>query len=340
MSNTGNSKLKLLLILELLRQYSDEDHPVTSSELCNLLAERGIISERKSIYRDISVLSKFGIDVIRAHSPKPGFFIAGRKFELPEVRLLMDAVLTAPFITSKKTVELTEKLKSLLSCYQAESVTKQIFIDQRIKFDNEEIYYSIDSINRAIAANRQICFVYHHKSIVDHKIRFDNGRKFTISPYALIWADDKYYLAGNYDKYDSVSNYRLDRIKHVEITNLKSRPFSEVSPYLDHFDAADYLRKNFNMYNGEKELIELRCSNKILEAVADKFGDDTEYCCHDENGFTVRAHVNVSEGLIEWLLQYGSNILVQSPRHLREEIICRIEQMESAYQANQKTYAR
>jgi predicted DNA-binding transcriptional regulator YafY len=334
MANYGNSKIKILLLHELLNRYSDEEHPLSSGELCELLQERGITGERKSIYRDISVLMDYGVDIIGTHSPKPGFFVAEREFELPEVRLLLDAVLTAPFITTKKTSELTDKLKGLLSCYQADDVWKQIYVDQRIKFENEEIYYNIDAINRAIANNKKISFQYHHKVILNQKAEFDEGREFIISPYALLWANDKYYLAGNYEKYDNVSNYRLDRIKHAVVLDSECRPFSEVSSYLEHFDSADYLRKTFNMYNGKPEQIELRCSNNILETIADKFGSDIEYCCHDENAFTVRANVYVSDGLIEWLLQYGNRIVVQSPQKLKKEMIQRIEELNAAYEVN------
>lgn len=339
-NNSGGSKLKLLTLMKALIEYSDEEHPLTSAELCALMEKRGIACERKSLYRDITVLAEFGVDIVSTRSPKPGFFVAKRDFELPEVRLLMDAVLTAPFITNKKTAELMAKLQSLLSRHQAESVTRQIYVDRRVKFDNEEIYYTIDAVNRAIAKNRQISFLYHHKVIVNRKLEFDQGREFTISPYALLWASDKYYLAGNYGKYDNVSNYRLDRMKHVVVTELDSRPFAEVSPYRGYFDTADYLKKNFNMYNGEQELVELRCSNDILEAVTDKFGDGVEFCCHDDNAFTVRVRVNVSDGFVEWLLQYGGKIVVQAPKSLQQKMLERVEELREAYRLTEETCAQ
>ncbi len=330
-ANSGNSKLKLLYLYRFLNEFSDEEHPLTSADLCGMLEKEGISCERKSIYRDISVLMDFGVDVIRAKSPHPGFFVANRDFELPEVRLLMDAVLTAPFITNKKTAELTEKLQSLLSRPQAASVSNQMYVDRRIKFDNEEIYYSIDAVNRAVETRRQISFVYHHKVIINGKPELDKGREFTISPYALVWASDKYYLAGNYGKYNNVSNYRLDRMKQVAVTDQKSRPFSEVSPYKTYFDTADYLKRSFNMYSGEQEQVELRCSKDILEAVADKFGDDIQFFCLDENAFTVRARVYVSDGLVEWLLQYGDRIVVQKPKRLRQAVVKQIQELAFAY---------
>lgn len=333
MNSNGNSKIKFLSLLQVLEKYSDEEHPLPSGEICALMAKDGVSIERKSIYRDIGVLSELGIEILCTRTPRRGFFIAKRRFELPEVRLLMDAVLTAPFLTSKKTAELMGKLQSLLSVHQAESVACQTYVDQRVKFENEEIYYTIDAIHRAIAKKKRISFLYHHKTISGKKLRYDRGREFTISPYALLWSNDKYYLAGNYEKYDNVGNYRLDRIRRAAVTELDARPFSEVSPYRDFFDSADYLKKSFNMYNGVQELVELRCANEILEAVADKLGSGADFCCRDEKAFTVRARVYVSDGLIEWLLQYGNKIIVQSPKQLRMKIIGRIEEMSAAYQS-------
>jgi predicted DNA-binding transcriptional regulator YafY len=320
-----------LELLKLLKQYSDEDHPLSAAHLCTLLQKQGIEAERKSVCRDIALLNNYGFDIIHTRMPTQGFFIAKRDFELPEVRLLMDAVLAAPFITNKKTAELTAKLCGLLSCYQAEDVFKQINVEQRVKFENEEIYYNIDTINHAIAEHIKISFFYHHRVIVNQKARFDEGRKFTISPYALLWVNDKYYLAGNYDKYDAISNYRLDRMKHVEATPFESRPLNEVSSYEKHFDTSDYLKKTFNMYSGEQEMIALRCSNDLLETIVDKFGSELEFTCHDDNAFTVRASVYVSDGLIDWLLQYGGRITVLSPKSLKDVMIKRIEALSAAY---------
>lgn len=339
MPNNGNSKIKFLVLLKTLKRDSDEEHPLSAVELSKIMQKEGIEAERKSICRDIGVLTHYGIDILYTHSPKQGYFIAKRDFELPEVRLLMDAVVAAPFITNKKTAELTGKLCALLSCYQADSVLKQIDVEHRIKFENEQIYYMIDTINRAISDHKKISFFYHHQVIVNQKPQLDEGRQFTISPYSLLWANDKYYLAGNYDKYDKISNYRLDRMKQVALTPYDSRSFCEVSSYIEYFDTSDYLKKTFNMYNGEQERIVLRCSNRLLETIVDKFGSEIEFTCHDDNAFTVRASVYVSDGLIDWLLQYGERIIVLSPKSLKDVMIERVEAMYAAYQIMKETCA-
>ncbi len=332
MANVEKTKQKLLILLDVLMKYTDDDHPLSAVELCEQLTQRGIPIERKSIYRHIDVLLDCGFEILTARSPKPGYFLAKRDFELAEVRLLMDAVLAAPFITSKKTLELTGKLRNLLSCYQAEEVLKQVYVEQRVKFENEEIYYVIDALNSAISDNKKVCFCYHHRIISDNQVQPDTGREFIISPYALIWSNDKYYLAGNYEKYNTVGNYRLDRMKHITILEEEARPFSEVSDYRDFFDVSDYLKKSFNMYNGEQEQIELSCSNSILETIADRFGSDLSFVYHDEERFCVQAKVCISDGLIEWLLQYGDRIIVKKPDSLREKLIEKIKGLHAAYQ--------
>ena len=331
----AKGKLKLLYLLDILRRHTDEEHPLSSRELCSLLEQRGIEAERKSIYRDIAVLNECGLEIGSTRFPKPGYFLLKRDFELPEVRLLIDAVLAAPFITRKKTAGLVEKLKSLASLPQSQGLEPQIFADQRVKFDNEEIYYSIDAVHTAISAGKKVRFRYYHRVIRSCRAEWNEGREFTVSPYALLWANDKYYVAGNYEKYGTVGNYRIDRMKHVSVTDLPIRPFSEVSDYRERFDAADYLKKSFYMYRGEPQEIELCCTNDMLEAVLDKFGADVDFVYQDEDQFTFRAPVYVSDGLVEWILQYGGRVRVLRPDSLYEKTAEKIRALCSAYRIRQ-----
>lgn len=324
-------KRKLLLLLELLTEYTDEEHPVSTEEICAFLEREGLSAQRKSVYDDIAVLRGCGFDVMAARVPKRGFFLAKRDFEFAEVRLLVDAVLTAPFITPKKTAQLLKKLRGLLSRYQAEDVIRQACTEQRVKFENEEIYYSIDAIHRAIAGQRKITFQYHHRVIVGDHVELNGGRSFTVSPYALLWANDRYYLAGNYEKYDTIVNYRIDRMKRVSVLPEKIRPFSEVSDYRDVFDTADYLKKSFHMFSGEQEQIELCCSNDMLEIVLDKFGNQVDVVYHDEDQFTVRAGVYVSDGLVDWILQHAGKIRVLTPQPLYERVVQKARELCAAY---------
>lgn len=330
MAEKGNGRLRVLALLELLERLTDERHPLSAEELRELLAEQGIESAKKTVYRDIAALRGRGEDILFTRRPKAGFFLAARRFEPPEVRLLMDAVLAAPFITNKKTAELSEKLRGLLSRNQAEEAAAQVHVNPRPKFGNEEIYYSIDAVERAVAQGKKLSFLYYHHAIEGNRIVRNEGRRFVVSPYALIWDSDRYYLAGNYEKYDSVSVYRLDRMRHAEVTEQDARPFREVGGQ-ERFDAADYAARTFHLYHGELQTVELRCRDDALETVLDKFGDGLRLSAREDGYFSVRVRVYAGEGLFEWLLQYGDRIAVLSPEPLRNEMAARIGKIGAAY---------
>lgn len=318
-------RVKTEYILKYLSEYSDSEHCVNSNAIISYLAENGISCARKSVYDDISALNLFGYDISRGASSNDGYFMAERTFETSEIRLMIDAVTSAPFITEKKTKELIEKLLGFLSVYQQEVIKSQLSSSKRIKFSNEQIYYVIDEINRAIAAKKRVEFDYYKYEIVDNKPVLTKQRRFEISPYALVWANDKYYLVGNYDKYDNLSNYRLDRIKMIDISDKAARPYSDVCGYDTEFDSSDYVKKNIMMYNGEEIEIELVCSNELLDLMIDKFGSDTMIVNKMKNRFYIKATVFFSEGLIDWLFQYCDRVKILSPKMLEEKIIEKAE---------------
>lgn len=218
-----------------------------------------------------------------------------------------------------------------MSAGQAHEVKNQMNVVKRVKFGNEEIYYNIDTISRAISRKRKVAFDYYHRVVSGNRAVPDGGRRFLVSPYALLWNSDKYYLAGNYEKYDSLSHFRLDRMKHVEILEQDARPFEEVCDYRGRFDTADYASRTFLMYQGERQSVELRCKNEILEKVLDKFGEDLRFTAWDMDSFTVRASVYVSEGFLKWILSFGGSAEVLSPEPLRGEILARIRSLCEAY---------
>lgn len=331
MRKKSSGKIRILSLLELLCQRTDEEHPLSSQELIALLERQEITVERKTIYRDVSALRAHGIDILFTRQPKAGFFLASRRFEPPEVRLLMDAVQAAPFLTEKKTGELLRKLGGLMSDAQADEAAGKTHMNLRPKFKNEEIYYTIDAVNRAIVRKKKISFLYRHHVIRGNRIAQDEGRRFLISPYALIWDSDKYYLAGNYEKYDDVSAYRLDRMKQTELSSQDARPFCEVSDYRDRFDAADYAAKTFHLYHGELQTILLRCSDDALEPLLDKFGGGLRISERGDGFFNVRIKVFAGEGLVEWLLQYGDRISVLSPQELKDRVIERVRRIGKTY---------
>lgn len=327
----SKQKIKLLTLIDIFNKKTDDEHPLTATQLCQELKKHDIVAERKSIYNDIEVLIQYGFDINKAQNPKQGFYLATREFEFPEIRLLIDAVSTAPFITQKKTEELVLKLKSMVSGYQAEQITNQINAKNRVKYQNEEIYYNIDSIHRAIEYNKKVRFIYYHRKIINGRALFDKGKKVTVSPYALVWSNDRYYLIANNKNYESVSNYRLDRMKSIDILNEDVRPYAEITEYTTDFDVADYLKKSVNMFYGKQNKIELLCKKEFIEIIVDKFGTNISLYNKGKSNFLAIINVYLSDGLIEWLMQHGDMVFVQSPECLREKILEKIKNIHKTY---------
>lgn len=310
------SKLKTLFIYKFLETYSDENNPISTTELINMLSNKGLKCERKSIYADIDALKEMGCDIISVTSPKRGFVMATRKFELPEVRLLIDAVTSAGFITPNKTKALVEKLESLVSYYQAKNLTSQVYCESENKCDNEEIYYVIDTLDDAINKNKKVKFTYKRRNIDKLNQKSFTSKTFLVSPYALIWKEDHYYLICNNSKYDNLMNLRLDRMSKIEILDEDCRDVSEVSEYKNGFNSADYASKMFNMFSGDNSEVTLVCDLELREEIMDRFGSKVPLIAVDINHFETKINAAISDGLVSWIMQYGNKIKVKTPDYL------------------------
>lgn len=324
-------KIKLFRIVDILKKYTDEEHPMSAEKICDRLASMGVSAERKAIYDDIRQLTDYGFDIIKTRIPKSGFFLASREFELPEIYLLADAVRTAKFITPKKTSELISKLESMLSVYQSKTRLNGVFVDNVGKCNNEEIFYSIDAISRAIENGHRIKYKYGTRSMEKGREISLKQKERIISPYALTWQDDHYYLIGNYDKYDDLIHLRVDRMRSVTETDIQSRPFSEVSEYKDTFDVADYTKKLFSMHGGQMEDMKLRCSKEIIEQVIDRFSDKVFFSNVTDSTFEFSTQAVISDALVTWIMNYGDNIEVLNPIRLRSMIKERAEKILKVY---------
>lgn len=317
MAGKQNSKLKLLYLKDIFEKYSDEEHILNSADIADYLLEYGIECERKSIYKDIDILIEYGLDIIKATKPKSGFFLASRNFELAELRLLNDAIQSASFISKKKTINLLKKTDNLLSIYQAQRLKKQVFIDNRNKCTNEEIFYNIDSLDNAIKNEKKVKLKYSRRKLDEKFAATSEHKEFTLSPYALVWSNDHYYLIANNEKYDNLMNLRIDRIKNVEILDMPRRHVSQVSDYKNHFDSADYVSKTFNMFTGKPQMTQLKCKTEILEEMLDRFGEKVSIRKGEDGWFYVHDELFVNEGLASWIMQFGDKIEVIYPRELK-----------------------
>ena len=244
--------------------------------------------------------------------------------------LLISAVQAAPFVTRSKTDQLMEKLTGFLSVYQQEGIKNASNISG-VKFGNEEVYRTIEMINCGIAAKKKISFLYYKRSIMRRDVVQRRGKRYNVSPYAMVWVQDRYYLIANMDGKEDIINFRLDRIRDVRIEDAPVRPVSEVSDYGDEFDAVDYASKCLNMFGGEITRIQLRCHMDLLNELFDRFGEDIPVKKSDDDHFIARIEVAASEGLINWVCQYGSKVEVLTPDNVRAAVKKRLEEAAALY---------
>ncbi|MDR1002742.1 MAG: WYL domain-containing protein [Oscillospiraceae bacterium] len=333
MAGNPNQKLKLLYLAQFLQNNTDEEHCASIKDISEMLASHGVTSERKSLYKDIEALNTVGFEIVKGYTPSRGYCIGKRQFELAELRLLIDAVESSPIIPPERTSELTRKLKSLTSVHLSEQLGGVLYTENQVKSTNEEILNNIDCIHRAIRLKKKIKFTYSHMVLKDNIPSFSEGREFVISPYAAIWNSDKYYLVGNYEKYNDLSHYRIDRMRAAECTAQDIRHYSEVSEYSDVFDCADYSRKIFNMYSGSESVpIELLCDNSVLEAIIDKFGVFAKFEELPEEGkFAVLGEGIINSGLVRWIINFGGAVFAKSPPKLVQEVQKMLYSMRDSY---------
>lgn len=316
----ASSKIKTLLVFKYLNDYSDESHPLSTTNLIEMLEKDGITCERKSIYADVKTLNQLGFNIMTTLSPKRGYFMATRQFELPQVRLLVDAVSSAAFITPKKTSDLISKLEGLVSKNQAADLISQVYIDSNTKCNNEEIYYVIDKLHDAIINKYKVSFQYRRRNIDKKNKKSYVNKEFKVSPYALIWKDDHYYLVCNNEKYDNLMNLRLDRIRKISPIDEPVRPISQVSDYENEFDVADYTSKMFNMFSGYNASVTLICNLNLREEIMDRFGAKIPLTAVDSDHFQTTIDAAVSEGLVTWIMNFGNKIKVEGPQELVDMI--------------------
>lgn len=316
----SSSKTKTLLVYKYLYEYSDENNPLTTTDIIRLLQKDGITCERKSIYADIKTLNSVGFDIVSSNTSNRGFFIASRTFELPQVRLLIDAVTSAGFITPDKTRDLVAKLEGLVSKNEAAELVSQVYIDSNTKCDNEEIYYIIDALHDAILEHCKVKFLYKRRNIDKQNRKSYTQKTFKVSPYALIWKDDHYYLVCNNEKYDNLMNLRLDRIRRIEQLDEHSRDIGEVSEYKYGIDVSDYVSKMFNMFSGEPDEVKLLCHLDLREEMMDRFGAKIPLVAVDSNHFETTINAAVSDGFVSWIMNFGDKLKVIEPQSLADMV--------------------
>ena len=312
MSKKPNQKGKLLILLRLLREESDEEHPMTVPHLLDRLEEFGITAERKSIYDDLETLRKQGYDVVLRRGR--GYYMGEREFQLAELKLLVDAVQSSRFITARKSNELIEKLERQTSVYGAQALQRQVFVAGRVKSMNESVYYNIDAIHQAIGDNRQITFRYFDYDQNLKKVFRHNGEQYRVSPYALLRSDENYYLTAYDDRVERIRHYRVDKM--VEINVLPRRRNGEEA--YQSFDLADYARIHFGMFKGEEREVLLRCDNRFSHVIVDRFGEAVHMTPEDDSHFLAQFRVAVSPQFYGWLFGLGAGVTILAPAEVAQ----------------------
>ena len=311
----NKSKLRPLYIARILYDMTDEDHYLSTPEIISILKEKyGIEGYRTTITSDIEALIDFGMEIEVIKSSATQYHLISREFDLPEIKLLIDAVESSKFITEKKSKELVSKLGKLASQTQADELKRNLVPEGRIKPDNEYIYYIVDAINEAINTKKKISFQYFEYNVRKQQKPRHNGEVYVFSPYHLVWNGDYYYMIGYSDKHNGIGSFRVDRISKQP----KILP-DEAVAIPDDFNLSEYINTSFRMYNSEHQEVELICDNSVMDAIIDRFGDDVQTFANDMTSFRAVVNIAVSHGFFSWVFGFGGRVKIKSPEGVRNQ---------------------
>jgi len=314
MAKSRNQKQKILYIMKILLDQTDETHRLSVNDIISKLEKQDIKAERKTIYADINTLKDFGIDIVLEKSKSFGYYVATRDFELPELKLLADAVQSSKFITERKTMQLIKKLEGLMSDHDAGKLRRQVYVQNRVKSMNESIYYNVDALHEAISEDRKISFKYFTYDVQKNQIFRRGGDTYTVSPAALTWNEENYYLIAYSEERGSITHFRVDRMNSVKkLTERRHTTAKE-------FKLAEYSKKVFGMFSGEEANVKLRVNNKLISGVIDRFGKDVIMIPDGDDHFIIRVRVVLSPIFYGWLFQFGDLCEVAEPQSLKEEL--------------------
>jgi len=328
MPKSPNQKLKLLYLMRILLQRTDENHPMTVAEMISALAANDISAERKSIYDDLEALRLFGLDVVQVKGKNTVYYIGSRDFELPELKLLVDSVQSSKFITEKKTFSLIKKIENLASAYDAQLLQRQVYVRGRVKSMNESVYYNVDEISNAINADKVIRFQYFEYTVKKERRFRKDGELYEVSPFALMWDDENYYLLAWDDDAQMLKHYRVDKMTGISMTDLHRKG----KEAFEKIDMSSYSGHVFGMFTGSEEYVKLKFASHLVGAVIDRFGKDIMIFPQGEDFFTVSIPVAVSPQFFAWVFGFGGEVEILSPTSVRDEMKNRLLLVSERYE--------
>ena len=328
MPRSFNQKLKPFYVMNYLLENTDEEHTVSVNQIIAHLEAQGISAERKSIYSDIEALQVLGVDIERVDSGNyVGYYVASRTFELPELKLLVDSVQSSKFITHKKTASLIKKIEKLASIHEAQLLNRQVFVKNRIKTMNESIYYNVDEIHNGISKNKRIQFLYFEETVSGERNYRHGGAYYLVSPFALTWDDENYYMVAYDSDARMIKHYRVDKMEKISVTD-------ETRDGLEAYNALDmavYAKKTFGMFTGHEVNVTMRFDNHLVGAVRDRLGRDVFIVADGPDHFTVRADVVVSPQFFAWVCGFGAQAVITGPNEVVEQMKKHVDAIAAQY---------
>ena len=313
------NKQRPFRLLKYLYENTDENHPVSTPELVKIFQAEDAHASRKTVKDDIDVLIGEGFDIVTVRSTQNSFFLANRRFELPEIKLLIDAVSSSRFINREKSAALIEKLTGMVSRAQAEKIRRHLYAADRVKADNHQIYYTVDAITDAIDEGKKICFQYYEYSGDKEKLLRRDGAKYCVSPYALVWDDNHYYMLAFSDDRQIMVNYRVDRMCNTEMTQETAVPMPAG------FDMDEYVQHQFRMFAGEEVEVVLECRNEMMKYIVDQFGEEVETRPASEETFFAKVSVADSPTFYGWVFPFEGKVKIAEPQEIQDKYMAMVK---------------
>lgn len=309
------AKLRPFYVAKMLYEQTDEDHYLTIAQIMEQLEkDYGISSSRGTVGDDIKALQELGVEIDVVSSTQKRFSLIGRRFDIPELKTLIDATESARFITKDKSAALVEKLASLTSQFNTKKLVRNVDVENRIKAENEKVYYIMEALNDAINDRKKVSFQYFSFNVRKEQKAKNDGFVYVFSPYKLIWNGDYYYVVGYSEKHGGIGSFRVDRITRQPIILNEDA----IQPPAD-FDLNVYLNSMFRMYNGQRKQIELVCSNDVMDAIIDKFGKDVPVLANDMKSFRVLVNTSVGSVFYSWVFGFGGRVSIKAPEDVKTE---------------------
>ena len=328
MPKSGNQKLKILYVMDYLLRASDEEHPITAAQIIDELSRHGIAAERRSVLEDIEALRVYGLDIVRVGVNRyTAYYVASRDFELPELKLLVDSVQSSRFITHKKTAALIQKIETLASIHEAQLLQRQVYVTGRVKTMNESIYYNVDAIHNGISQNLKIRFRYFEFTMQKERRFRRNGAYYVVSPFALTWDNENYYLIAYDSDAGFIKHYRVDKMADIETIDEER---NGIAAYHE-LDMSSYTDKVFGMFAGKEVQVRMRFTEHLAGAVLDRLGQETMLVPDGDGQFTVTASVVPSPQFFAWISGFGAEARILGPEHIVKQMREHIDGIAALY---------